>query len=42
MRLQKLESQSQKYKELNDSNNWILQIGNGTIKHVYPLIMTQM
>jgi len=37
MRLQKLESQSPEYKQLNDFNNWILQIGNGTIKHVYPI-----
>ena len=30
MRLQKMEPHSLEYRELNDFNNWILEIGNGT------------
>lgn len=33
MRLQKMDPQSLEYKELKSFNDWILAIGNGTIKH---------
>jgi ATP-dependent DNA helicase PIF1 len=37
MRLQKMETHSLQYRDLNDFNNWILSIGSGTITHGYSI-----
>jgi hypothetical protein len=37
MRLQKMETHSLQYRDLNDFNNWILSIGSVTITHGYSI-----